>query len=145
MPSESLSRTMRILIAISLLFPIGGCGGNPSNVSLPQPAPPPPATATPIKHLIIVIGENRSFDNLFGTYQPANPVQQVSNLLTQQIVTAAGLPGPNFAGAAQQQALDNTTYQISPQKTGPFAVLPAAQQHFEPAAVSAGRAIRHRV
>src|SRR5262249_6580454 len=26
------------------------------------------ATATPIKHLIVVIGENRSFDHVFGTY-----------------------------------------------------------------------------
>jgi phospholipase C len=25
-------------------------------------------TATPIKHLIIIIGENRSFDHMFATY-----------------------------------------------------------------------------
>jgi phospholipase C len=27
-------------------------------------------TATPIEHLIVVVGENISFDNLFGSYQP---------------------------------------------------------------------------
>ena len=28
------------------------------------------ATATPIKHVIIIVGENHTFDNLFGTYRP---------------------------------------------------------------------------
>jgi phospholipase C len=27
-------------------------------------------TATPIKHVIIIVGENRSFDHLFATYVP---------------------------------------------------------------------------
>ena len=27
-------------------------------------------TATPIKHVIIIVGENRSFDHLFATYIP---------------------------------------------------------------------------
>ena len=27
-------------------------------------------TATPIKHVIVVIGENRSFDHIYGTYVP---------------------------------------------------------------------------
>jgi len=27
-------------------------------------------TATPIKHVIVIIGENRSFDNIFATYVP---------------------------------------------------------------------------
>ncbi len=27
-------------------------------------------TATPIKHVIIIIGENRSFDHVFATYVP---------------------------------------------------------------------------
>ena len=29
------------------------------------------STRTPIKHLIVVVGENVTFDTLFGTYQPA--------------------------------------------------------------------------
>ena len=29
-----------------------------------------PPTATPIKHVIVIIGENHTFDNVFGTYQP---------------------------------------------------------------------------
>jgi phospholipase C len=130
--SDGPSRAIRVLVAISLLFPFGGCVGSPPSSTQPPTTSAPPATTTPIKHLIIVIGENRSFDNLFGTYQPANPAQQVSNLLSRQIVTAAGLPGPNFAEAAQQQALDNVTYQISPQKTGPFSVLPQPNNTLNP-------------
>jgi hypothetical protein len=48
-----------------------------------------PPTVTPIKHLIVVIGENRSFDNVFGTYVPP-PGQSVWNLLSQGIVNKTG-------------------------------------------------------
>ncbi len=33
-------------------------------------------TATPIKHLIVIIGENRTFDHVFGVYKP-RPGQSV--------------------------------------------------------------------
>ena len=33
-------------------------------------ASPDNRTATPIKHVIIIVGENRSFDHLFATYVP---------------------------------------------------------------------------
>src|SRR5262245_20193926 len=42
-------------------------------------------TATPIKHLIVVIGENRGFDHLFGVYKP-RPGQRIANLLFRGIV-----------------------------------------------------------
>ncbi|HXW84441.1 MAG TPA: hypothetical protein VEJ86_08545, partial [Candidatus Binataceae bacterium] len=38
--------------------------------------------ATPIRHLIVVVGENHSFDNLFGAYQP-EPGQTIRNLLSE--------------------------------------------------------------
>ncbi len=38
-------------------------------------------TATPIKHVIIIVGENRSFDHLFATYTPKNKENGVRNLL----------------------------------------------------------------
>ena len=57
-------------------------------------------TATPIKHVIVLIGENRTFDNVYGTYIP-KPGQHVSNLLSRGIVNANGTPGPNFAVARQ--------------------------------------------
>ena len=82
------------------------------------------STRTPIKHLIVVIGENRSFDNVFATYVPPDSSQHVWNLLSQGIVNQAGLPGPNAALARQNQANDLTSYQLSPTQTGPFSLLP---------------------
>jgi phospholipase C len=58
-------------------------------------------TATPIKHVIIIVGENRSFDHIFATYEPKNRHERVLNLLSEGIVNEDGSPGPNFAKAHQ--------------------------------------------
>jgi phospholipase C len=58
-------------------------------------------TATPIKHVIVIVGENRSFDHLFATYAPSRRSEQVLNLLSQGIIRADGSPGPNFAKGHQ--------------------------------------------
>jgi phospholipase C len=60
-------------------------------------------TGTPIKHLMVLIGENRSFDHTFATYVPTAG-QTVSNLLSKGIITQDGLPGPNFVQAQQYDA-----------------------------------------
>jgi len=57
-------------------------------------------TATPIKHVVVIIGENRTFDNVYGTYVPKRG-QHVSNLLSLGIVNADGSPGPNSIAARQ--------------------------------------------
>src|SRR6516225_9057743 len=56
-------------------------------------------TASPIKHVIIIVGENRSFDHLFATYVPKHG--RVLNLLSEGIIKADGSPGPNFAKGHQ--------------------------------------------
>ena len=61
-------------------------------------------TETPIKHVIVLIGENRTFDHLFATYRPKHG-ESVSNLLSKGIVNADGTPGPNFSRAQQFQAV----------------------------------------
>src|SRR6516165_11818387 len=58
-------------------------------------------TATPIKHVIIIVGENRSFDHLFATYKPKSRGEKVLNLLSEGIVNADGSPGPQFAKGHQ--------------------------------------------
>jgi len=58
-------------------------------------------TASPIKHVIIIVGENRSFDHLYATYVPKSRREKVSNLLSEGIINADGSPGPNFAKAHQ--------------------------------------------
>jgi len=70
-------------------------------------------TASPIKHVIVIIGENRSFDHVFATYQPTNG-ETVSNLLSKGIIQANGKPGPNYSLSAQYNAVDETTYAINP-------------------------------
>jgi len=60
-------------------------------------------TATPIKHVIIIVGENRSFDHLFATYVPRHAEEGIRNLLSEGIVNADGTPGPHFARAHQYQ------------------------------------------
>ncbi|MHB1241417.1 MAG: alkaline phosphatase family protein, partial [Gammaproteobacteria bacterium] len=80
------------------------------------------ATATPIKHVILIIGENRTFDHVFGTFKP-NPGETIENLLSEGIVNANGTPGPNFNRAIQWQATDTGAYSIHPVKTVPYQTL----------------------
>lgn len=83
-------------------------------------------TATPIKHVIVIIGENRTFDHVFGAYRPPRG-QTISNLLSKGIINADGSPGPNFALAAQYQATltGPAKYTLSPATKTAYQVLPA--------------------
>ena len=58
-------------------------------------------TNSPIKHVIVIVGENRSFDHLYATYAPKHKHERVLNLLSEGIINADGTPGPNFAKAHQ--------------------------------------------
>lgn len=92
-------------------------------------------TRTPIKHVIVVIGENRTFDHLFATYVPKGHAS-VSNLLSKGIINADGTPGPHFSKAAQFQALApyRTEFFISlnPDEKAPYQTLPAPTLNFSP-------------
>jgi phospholipase C len=80
-------------------------------------------TRTPIKHVILLIGENRTFDHVYATYTPPAG-QKVNNLLSEGIVNADGTPGPNVAKAQQWQASETGTYSNSPTHTSAFTNLP---------------------
>ena len=58
-------------------------------------------TESPIKHVIILIGENRGTDHTFGVYKPRGKHQTISNILSKGIVNQDGSPGPNFSLAQQ--------------------------------------------
>ena len=82
-------------------------------------------TTTPIKHVIVVIAENSSFDHAFGTFRPRDG-QHIHNLLSKGIVNADGTPGPNFSKAAQFTVTPQSQYFISApvvSKT-PYSTLP---------------------
>jgi phospholipase C len=93
----------------------------------PQSKPENPEqipTETPIKHVIYIVGENRSFDNIYGTYQPKNG-QTIWNLLSQGIVKADGTPGKNFAKGRQSQATStNGRFFLSPLTKSAYTFLP---------------------
>src|SRR5271155_2354158 len=84
-------------------------------------------TASPIKHVIVIIGENRSYDHVFATYVPQNG-QTTKNLLSEGIVNADGTPGPNFSKAEQlaATATNPDVFLLDPPKESfPGNVLPA--------------------
>src|SRR5581483_4033029 len=73
-------------------------------------------TRSPIKHVIILIGENRGFDHTFATYRPKGEGQTISNLLSKGIVRADGSPGPNYALAQQYSVTSQPLYYIGAPK-----------------------------
>jgi phospholipase C len=77
-------------------------------------------TETPIKHVIILIGENRGLDHTFGVYKPKGRHQTILNLLSEGIVNENGTPGPNFAAKTafgqpvQNMVVPQANYYIGP-------------------------------
>src|SRR5499427_1239299 len=92
-------------------------------------------SATPIKHVIVLIGENRTFDNVYGTYVPRHG-QHVSNLLSKGIVHRDGSPGPN-AGLAAQSFLNTIPSDFfidqPASNKAPYATLPPPNTAYIPA------------
>src|SRR5438309_11385299 len=114
MPASAISRGAQQYcraIAVSAVALLG-IGVAPSALSGdPDSATDRFKTTTPIKHLIVIVGENRSFDHVYATYVPKHAGEKVLNLLSEGIVNADGSPGPNFATGHQFQitAAPNTT------------------------------------
>jgi len=66
-----------------------GCGGvkGASTSTSPTPTPDPPGAS--IKNVVVVIMQNHSFDNLFGTFPGANGIQPGVPGFTQKTSTGA--------------------------------------------------------
>ncbi len=84
----------------------------------------PPAAATPIQHVIIIIGENRTFDHVYATYK-AKHGQKVSNLLFRRIINADGTPGVNYLESAQYSAVDTATFDLAADGKAIYGDIPA--------------------
>lgn len=95
------SLNLMALAGTALLAGCGTGGGPATSSAHPDAAVDSLATASPIKHVIIIIGENRSFDHIYATYVAKHPSEGLWNLLSQKIIDADGTPGPNFARAHQ--------------------------------------------
>jgi phospholipase C len=79
-------------------------------------------TVSPIKHVIVIIGENRSFDHVFATYVSTGG-DAVDNLLSKGIIALdankRAVPGPHFELAHQLAARDEgstDTFLLNPPK-----------------------------
>jgi phospholipase C len=88
--SHMFRRALLPIPFAAILLALSACGSsnsNPSKLVSPQDNL---ATATPIKHLVVIFGENNSFDHYFGTYPNA------SNPSGEPVFTsAAGTPAVN--------------------------------------------------
>jgi phospholipase C len=75
--SRATLQSASLLLAISLL----GCGSVivPTGVAPVSNIPVPTANASPIQHIVIIMQENRSFDNLFNGYPGADTAQAGMN------------------------------------------------------------------
>ena len=91
------------LLTMGAALPVHSAGGDGA-ADLPK-------TATPIKHVIVVIGENRGFDHIYATYVPKSG-DSILNLLSQGIVRRDGSPGRHFAAARQFTTSGQTSYFI---------------------------------
>ena len=96
-------------------------------------------TASPIKHVIVLIGENRTFDHFFATYKSPSG-EHVKNLLSEGIINADGTPGQHFQKAAQFQAIApfKTQYYIrlNNNEKAPYKILPEPRLNFSPSPVT---------
>ena len=82
-----------------------------------------PEARTPVRHVIVVIAENRSYDHVFGTYAPKGH-ERAANLLSRGIVKADGTPGPNFAAGAQFTVPPHPSFYIGAPSKTPYTILP---------------------
>jgi phospholipase C len=84
-------------------------------------------TDSPIKHVIVIVGENRTFDHVFATYK-AKHGQYVDNLLSKRIINEDGSPGPNYRAALQRKAVDESPsrFEMSPGGKTAYTKLPPA-------------------
>src|ERR1700740_2817635 len=118
--ASTAMRTMRAGLVSATIFQLAI--GNAFAANSPQSAPSRDNdTSSPIKHVIVIIGENRSFDHVFATYVPKKG-ETVWNLLSEGIVKADGTPGKNFDKAHQLAATDKVgksedSFLLSPPKT----------------------------
>jgi phospholipase C len=92
-------------------------------------------TKTPIKHVIVIIGENRTFDHVFATYVPRSK-DSVKNLLSEHIINPDGSPGKDFKKAEQFEAVKpfKTKYfvSLSANEKKPYVILPEPTLNFAP-------------
>jgi acid phosphatase len=118
-------RPSRRVAAAGVVALMAGVLGAGSAVAQPRAHTAAASTQTPIKHVIVIVGENHTFDNVYATYKPRHH-QKVWNLLSEGIVRANGAPGPDVSKARQWTASDTSAdgYSTNPKLVAPYTSLP---------------------
>src|SRR5436309_1791439 len=116
------TRTISRLCASASIVATLACG---SSARADDDAKHAATTRTPIKHVITIIGENRSFDHVFGLHKPRRG-ETISNLLSKGILKEDGTPGPRFQKAAQFQVAPQPSYYVGINASAkiPYVMLP---------------------
>jgi phospholipase C len=124
------------LLAGAVAAALGGFTANAGAVD-PDKAADRSHTTTPIKHVIVVLAENSSFDHAFGTYRPRNG-QHIGNLLSKGIVNEDGTPGPNFSKARQFTVTPQSQYFVGAPDVAktPYVTLPTPDLNGVPVTAS---------
>ncbi len=84
------------------------------------------STKTPIQHVIVIIGENRTFDHIFATYKPVAKRTPSTTCYPRGSFVRTDLPVPTTRWRPQFSAVDtaNDGYQISPGGKSLYSNLP---------------------
>ncbi len=120
--ANSAARLSLLILCVCFIIAIEAAlaaGRQPARSQGPQQT----STTSPIRHVIVIVGENRSFDHIFGLYRP-HQGQRIWNLLSERIVNADGTPGPNFKRAAQFEVPAQQVYYIDAPAKMKYARLP---------------------
>jgi len=133
-PSNCFSGLRRgLAAAVAAQLALGGVFASPAQAEEREAE----RTRTPIKHVIVLIGENRTFDHVFATYKPKKG-EFVNNLLSKGIVNEDGTAGPNFARAKQFRAVAPFKMQffisLKNSEKAPYDILPQPTLNFAPTA-----------
>ncbi|WP_407691533.1 phospholipase C [Robbsia andropogonis] len=109
--TTAIAAGLSIAMAAGILAACGGSNGHPATVSLS--AQDALATKTPIKHVVVIFGENISYDHYFGTYPNA------SNPEGEPVFTAlTGTPAANNYTANASLLTANPNYTNTANGTG---------------------------
>jgi phospholipase C len=80
-PLSTLRRQLFKSVSAAALAAV--CVGTPALAADPDKAADKIDTATPIKRVLVIVGENRSFDDLYATYVPKDRDQKIQTLLSE--------------------------------------------------------------
>jgi phospholipase C len=95
-------RIIGLVLGVALL----GIAATGSGVARADEPNPPPETATPIKHFVVLMQENHSFDNYFGTYPGADGIPTGTCMPLNPADPTAGCMEPFHIGDNDVQSTD---------------------------------------